>query len=103
MLPDTHWDSAARAWTLGHNATPNRHTPQSTPYFEVTHTKPKLDVFFRLPYGCPVIVNKEVGRTDGSFEVVNHFGVAIGDDPNGSGSFEVINLRMPFTVVKFFW
>ena len=90
MLPDTHWDSAARAWTLGHNATPNSHTPQSTPYFEVTHTKPKLDVFFRLPYGCPVIVNKEVGRTDGSFEVVNHFGVAIGDDPNGSGSFEVI-------------
>jgi hypothetical protein len=49
-------------------------------------------VFFNLPFGCPVVINKEVGRTSvegGTFQVINDFGVALGDNPTGNGSIEV--------------
>ena len=77
---------------MGHNATPNTHTPESTPIQEVTQKPPDLDVFFNLPFGCPVVINKEVGRTSaegGTFQVINDFGVALGDNPTGNGSIEV--------------
>ena len=92
MLPNTYWHHAVRTWALGHNATPNTHTPESTPIQEVTHKPPDLDVFFNLPFGCPVVINKEVGRTSvegGTFQVINDFGVALGDNPTGNGSIEV--------------
>ena len=92
MLPNTHWHSALRTWVMGHNATPNTHTPESTPLQEVTHKPPNLEVFFNFPFGCPVVINKEIGRTGpgGTFQTINDFGIALGDNPNGNGSIEVL-------------